>query len=355
MHRIHRRRAPRAAALVLPFLLLAPMAHAGDVVLRTDLGDIEIDLFEEEAPLTVANFLAYLEAGEYEQSVIHRSVGGFVIQGGGYRVSYEDEPEGEILAVETFDPVPNEPGISNTRGTIAMAKISGQPNSATSQWYINVGDNTSLDTEEEGYTVFGEVVGDGMDVVDAINALPRYNLGGAFSSTPLRNYTYPESATLDNLVLLDVESVSDFTINPGLNDAWYNPETNGQGMFFTVYPDGGTFFLSWFTFDVQRPADGVTATVGEPGHRWITAQGTFKGNTATLTAYLSSGGVFDAAQPAPGTASYGTVTVTFEGCNSARVVYDFPDAGVSGEVTVQRVVTDNVPLCEALLEAAVTQ
>mgnify|MGYP001820037037 CR=1 FL=1 len=156
-----------------------------------------------------------------------------------------------------------------------------------------------------------------------------------------------EAGSKSASVTVMVTASPDFLINPGLNDAWFNSLTSGQGFFFNVFPDTGIFFMAWFTYDVQRPGEGVTAVVGEPGHRWITAQGPFNGNTATLNATLTSGGLFD--DPTSVTNdSYGTVTITFSDCDNAELEYDFPEAGVSGVVPVTRVVKDNVALCETL-------
>ncbi len=88
-----------------------------------------------------------------------------------------------------------------------------------------------------------------------------------------------------------------FGINAGMNDAWYSPATSGQGFLITVFEDAGLVFLAWFTFDVERPPADVTAILGDPGHRWVTAQGPFSGDTATLNVTVTSGGVFDSPEP----------------------------------------------------------
>lgn len=153
------------------------------VIMETSLGSFEVRLFDAEAPLTVANFLKYVADGDYQNSFIHRSVRGFVIQGGGYRFT------SQVSAVPVDPPIVNEFGRSNLRGTIAMAKIGDDPNSATSQWFINLADNSAnLDNQNGGFTVFGEVISTGMSVVDAIAALTLYNAGSPFDSLPLRNY-----------------------------------------------------------------------------------------------------------------------------------------------------------------------
>jgi len=134
----------------------------------TTLGTIPIELYPAMAPATVANFTAYALNGDYDGVLVHRSVPGFVIQAGGYR-----EAGGAYVAIPTDPPVLNEPCLSNTRGTVAMARLAGQPDSATSQWFVNLADNTGLDGVDGGFTAFGRVIGDGMDVADAIAALPR--------------------------------------------------------------------------------------------------------------------------------------------------------------------------------------
>lgn len=139
-----------------------------------------------------------------------------------------------------------------------------------------------------------------------------------------------------------------FQINPGLSDAWYYPLTAGQGFLITVLEDTGIVFLAWFTFDVERPPADATAILGEPGHRWLTAQGPYEGDTATLDVFISSGGVFDSADPAvPPPTQSGTMTIRWADCSSATLNYDLPEAG-QGEIPLERIVPDNVPLCEAL-------
>jgi hypothetical protein len=121
-------------------------------------------------------------------------------------------------------------------------------------------------------------------------------------------------------------------------------------LFITVFPETGQLFLAWFTFDTERPPEDVTAILGEPGHRWLTAQGPFDGSTAELTVYLTQGGVFDSAQP-PATTDqngYGTMLVQFLTCNEGRVSYDIPSLALAGEIPIQRIVADKVALCEAL-------
>jgi cyclophilin family peptidyl-prolyl cis-trans isomerase len=141
-------------------------------------GNIDIALTDAQTPLTVANFLAYINAGRYAQNIVHRSIAGFVVQGGGYLYTIANG-NATVGAVTTFSAVQNEPGISNVRGTIAMAKQSGNINSATSQWFINMADNSAnLDNQNGGFTVFGRVLGNGMTVADAVNSMSTFNASG---------------------------------------------------------------------------------------------------------------------------------------------------------------------------------
>ena len=135
---------------------------------------------------TANNFLKYLKKGRYDQSIFHRSVPGFVLQGGGYLAPLAPADEGGTVdPISTFKTIKNQPGNSNLRGTIAMAKLAGDPDSATSQWFVNVGDNLELDTQNDGFTVFGEVLGRGMKVVDQLASTEIYNFGASFGELPL--------------------------------------------------------------------------------------------------------------------------------------------------------------------------
>jgi len=137
-------------------------------------------------------------------------------------------------------------------------------------------------------------------------------------------------------------------INAGLSDAWYAPATAGQGFFIIVWPQSGLVFLSWFTYDTERPPADVSAIVGDPGHRWLTAQGPFAGDTADLDVYLSQGGTFDSSEPPVGAPTLvGTISITWAGCNAADLTYDLPALGLSGIIPIERVVLDRVPQCEA--------
>jgi cyclophilin family peptidyl-prolyl cis-trans isomerase len=144
----------------------APAAGGPTVVLETTMGNITIALDKAKAPVSVDNFLKYVREGHYDGTVFHRVIPGFMVQGGGFDPDMKQRP--------THPPIKNEAsnGLSNARGTLAMARTN-DPNSATSQFFINVVDNPRLDygMSGAGYAVFGKVV-EGMDVVDKIAQTP---------------------------------------------------------------------------------------------------------------------------------------------------------------------------------------
>ena len=144
------------------------------VLIETSKGNITVELFPARAPQSTANFLGYARNGFYDGTIFHRVIPRFMIQGGGMLPDMTEKPRGTPISNEADN------GLKNLRGTLAMART-GDPHSATSQFFINVADNRFLDhrgksIEGWGYAVFGQVV-DGMDVVDAIVAVPRGNRG----------------------------------------------------------------------------------------------------------------------------------------------------------------------------------
>jgi len=162
-------------ALAAATLLMgaAPLALAQKVKLDTSMGEIVLELDAAKAPKTVDNFVKYVKAGHYNGTVFHRVIPNFMIQGGGMTPDMKEKP--------TRPPIPLEArnGLNNTRGTVAMART-GIPDSATSQFFINVKDNDFLNAansrDGNGYAVFGKVVS-GMDVVDKIRAVPTARSG----------------------------------------------------------------------------------------------------------------------------------------------------------------------------------
>ncbi|MFT5451011.1 MAG: peptidyl-prolyl cis-trans isomerase A (cyclophilin A) [Enterobacterales bacterium] len=201
-------------------ILSSSSLQATIVQFETNMGNFEVNLYDETTPETVANFLQYLNNSDYANAVFHRAETDFVLQGGGF--SYNTNwPLDEVF---TNDPVINEPVYSNVAGTIAMAKLSNNANSATNQWFFNLGNNSSnLDRQNSGFTVFGEVIGDGMAVINEIVAIQKYNLGGPFTSIPLNSYDVANDPNETNLVIISDIIITDATVgsatdlSPALN------------------------------------------------------------------------------------------------------------------------------------------
>lgn len=191
---------------------LMSSAQATVVQFQTVMGDFEVNLFDEITPETVANFLQYVEEGAYSDTFMHRLVPDFIIQGGGFAY---DVTEQEVVSVSQHEAVVNEPYLSNVRGTIAMAKRGSGPNTATSQWFFNLADNSeNLDHQNGGFTVFGQVSDEGLAILDAMAALNIMNGGGVFSNLPIRDYSADDAANevlvnQDHLVMINAVVVLD--------------------------------------------------------------------------------------------------------------------------------------------------
>lgn len=197
------------AGLLLPSALFSQTVTGPSIVFNTSQGNINVTLFPGDAPLNVANFLSYVNSGAFNNSFIHRSVPGFIFQGGGYQW-VSNAP----VAITTNAAVANEYKVPNTRGTLAMALLSNSPNSATSEWFFNEVDNSAmLDTSANGpFTVIGQVAdAASLAVMDQIAAVPIFNFTGssydpnstgAFASWPLVNFSGTASVATANLVLI---------------------------------------------------------------------------------------------------------------------------------------------------------
>ncbi len=194
------------AVFALFSIFTSATSLAGTIVrVSTSVGDYSIELLDESAPLTVANFLGYVDRNDFNGTYLHRVVDNFVVQGGAYRFKLFEGP----IDIPVGEPVVNEFGASNVRGTVAMAKVDGDPDSATNQWFVNLADNSAnLDESNGGFTVFGTVLGDGMAVLDAIDALPFVSLGAKATNAPYFSEFY-ENPT--SFVYMNVEVTERFS------------------------------------------------------------------------------------------------------------------------------------------------
>ncbi len=230
----------RLLAITVLFCTAALLPRASDATVvrfETVLGDFEVNLYDNATPQTVSNFINYVENGNYSDSIFHRSVPGFIVQSGGFVT----DMNAQISSIAANSPVSNEPIYSNVRGTIAMAKLPGDANSATNQWFFNLANNAAiLDDQNGGFTVFGEITGDGMAVLDALESLPTYDFGDALTDLPLQNYAadFGNGVLFDysHLIIVTAITVSDTTVdsaaglNPALSTASDpNPGSGGGG------------------------------------------------------------------------------------------------------------------------------
>ena len=240
-----------------------------------DETDFYVELFDEAGsapfltPGTVDNFLAYVQSDRYNETFIHRSVPGFVIQGGGYGlISSASGVVESVVEVESFGPIANEFGNLNKRGTIAMAKLGGQPDSATSEWFFNLVDNTYLDTSEGGlFTAFGRVLGNGMDVIDLLAAVPRYAFASPFDELPLWNY----DPNADDLQRSDFLLLEDVAVTESL-PLLYETSQSGDALQSATVVDGELILES-----VARSTGRSQSTVT------VNAVSAIDGSAATMT------------------------------------------------------------------------
>jgi len=196
------------------------------VQFHTAWGDVQVELYDQDKPVTVRNFLRYVRSGRYQNTFIHRCIPGFVAQGGGFLTANRATNQLAVAFynVPSLGPITNEFNsgrcFSNTRGTLAMAKLEGNPDSATCQWFFNLADNSAnLDAQNGGFTVFGRVVA-GLEVLDRFDGLSYGNglvdmtafygsSGAVFSALPvlyagLTPPFYPDLVYLD-LTVLEVQ------------------------------------------------------------------------------------------------------------------------------------------------------
>jgi cyclophilin family peptidyl-prolyl cis-trans isomerase len=232
-----------AITTILVSFAVIPSAQATRVQFQTVMGDFEVNLYDHDPTVkaTVDNFLKYVRAdegfGSYANTIIHRSVPNFVIQGGGYVYNGSVPP----TAITSGSRITNQPVYSNIRGTITMAKLGTSVDSATNQWFINLADNSAnLDKQNGGFSAFGQVEGNGMAIVDAIAAVSRFNMGTPFNAIPLRNYTATDATnnvpvdgdnfvTITNIVILDASTNTAAGLTPTKNTLITKNDDSGGG------------------------------------------------------------------------------------------------------------------------------
>jgi len=194
-----------SSLFVITAFYTSTLVNATVVEFETSQGDFQVNLYDQTTPKTVENFLKYVDEGHYTNVVFHRVVPNFIVQGGGFNF----DGAWPLARLNTNAAVINEPVYSNVKGTIAMAKLASDPNSATDQWFFNLTDNSSnLDVQNSGFTVFGQVTGDGMTVINNIAGL------SLCQDIPMVNYsaqncTDQSTPGLENFVVITKITIVD--------------------------------------------------------------------------------------------------------------------------------------------------
>ena len=252
----------KAICFAVMLLLAVASVSSADTIVRfeTTLGDFDVQLYDTTVSNTVENFLNYVNSGRFDDSLFHRLVSGFVLQGG--TATYN----GTLAPVASFGEIQNEFHASryNLRGTLAMAKRAGEPNSATSSFFINLvnndgsGPTSNLDADNGGYTVFAEVMGNGMDVVDALASVQTFPFGSPFNEIPLRNYTsddFPDAPVgADNFEMYNITIVEPLA---GDFDADNDVDGVDFGIWQTGYPTASGATLADGDADGDGDVDGT--------------------------------------------------------------------------------------------------
>jgi len=252
-------------------------------------------MYQTRTPLTVQNFQQYVNSNRWDGTFIHRApdinvapigqpqvLEPFVVQGGGFKLAAAPQGLFGATHIQQFPAVQNEPGLTNARGTIAMAKLGNDPNSATSEWFVNTRNNAgappALDTQNGGFTVFGRVVGSGMTVLDAIQALAVIN-GGGIEDVPVidlqKVINQQNVFTEDAVILSDVRALNipdgDYNFDGTVNNADFAVWTTDLGSTTKAEADGNgngvvdhADFLIWQRTRGQNLGPPTVGAVPEP-------------------------------------------------------------------------------------------
>ena len=288
----------RSVLSALLCILVTTVAEAGAIVeVQTSFGIFYLEIDEESAPLTGGNFLNYVRSGRYKNTFIHGAIGGSLIRGGGYTfANCADGPQ----RIELDDPIPLEDtGLSNLDGTIAALRPSSDINGATSEWFINLGADTGLDTQDGDYAVFGRVLGDGLNVVRNISLANLVRLG-FFLETPTSNYFQStvncQQFSRDNLILVLMAVVNEDSL------------------------------AATASFDAVSELLEVNVDLGKEGFIRVPFAVSVSDEQTIISARLES--AVDLHQPVPNMASYDA--------NSGRLTV--PSIGIDGEISFRNIV-----------------
>lgn len=240
-------------SIALFFFATAVNAASPHVIFKTSLGEIEFELAQDKAPISVTNFLKYVDSGQYKGELFHRVIPGFVAQGGGFQLDLIQRATGPAIKNEAGN------GLKNLRGTVAMARTS-VVDSATAQFFINLADNNFLDhidntTAGYGYAVFGKVVR-GMEVVDAMAKQPTMTYG-PFADLPVTPILIQDAYGVMAASVTATGALTNQTLKVDFSPASADVGRTGSVFVAAALPSGDIFTLSgagWTRFDPSQPA-----------------------------------------------------------------------------------------------------
>jgi Leucine-rich repeat (LRR) protein len=299
---------------------------------------------------------------------------------GGYRVFYRTSPNGSYIngGITANKGVSSHTvsGLSTGQQYFFVVRTETRPHDENSNTVISKYSNEVSILDTATYSVGGEVTGlTGLGMILQLNnsndmvisSNGRFTFGqklqnGSSYSVTINTLPYNPSqncfvtngsgtiaGTDVTNVIVTCEQIK-IPLNVGLNDAWYNPATDGQGFFITVLPESELVVASWFTYDTVLPPLSISSQIGAPGQRWLNAVGHFDQKQAVLDISYASGGLFDTATEV-NEVEDGSIILSFDDCNSGTVEYDIWSINARGVVPIQRVVSDNIALCESLSQS----
>lgn len=254
------------------------------------------------------------------------------------------------ISVDSVDVVDGEYQVGDSIDVTARISNTGDGDSGmfSVAFRASAADDNPMGPIELGTVAVDNIAAGGsMDIGTSFD-LPAAMETGFWSIEAISSFADGNSENDSNADATAIFVFTEFIINVGLNDAWHNQVTNGQGFFITVLPKLNFILLAWFTYDTELPPEEATANLGDPGHRWLTAVGPIEGGTAVMTVEIASGGLFDTGGGVTRVED-GTITLQFENCNEGTAIYNIPSIDADGVVPIVRVARDNVSLCRTLL------
>jgi len=319
--------------------------------------DVTADDFSFSSP-TASSFTFTKTFNSIEEILYHCSVHSRPASSGGTaqngRINVVAAAATTDVSIESVDAIGGAHKAGEDFRVKATVKNNGGEDSGSFNvnFYASVDDNiTTGDTLLDSKNIINIAAGESENIDESIE-LPESLPAGDYFIGAIHDLDDNDSGNNTSVDATTIFVFIQFVMNAGLNDAWYNPLTDGQGFFITVFADMGFVTIAWFTYDTELPDMDAMANLGDPGHRWISAGGIIDGEMSEMAISITSEGLFDTPidpdNPLPRMAD-GTIVLKFKNCNEGTVSYDIISIDAQGDVPIQRVAPDNVALCDAFL------